>query len=200
MGIIAGLNVLADSPLDRRAIFKLCAQLEGHPDNAAPAAFGGFTVCDPAGAPPIRVYVEPSLHFVLLSPAFEVRTDEARAILPAKVSRLAAVVSAGRACRIAAAFATRRYSLLRGMFADDAFHQPHRAGLVPMLSRVIAAGEEAGALGGFLSGSGSTICCVTLKRPAGVAEAMLRCAGSGRTHSVMADNQGFVIRPAGMTR
>ena len=200
MGIIAGLNTLAGSPLDRQAIFQLCARLEGHPDNAAPAAFGGFTVCDPAGAVPLRVPVEPELHFVLLVPDFEVRTAEARSILPAQVSRLAAVASAGRACRIVAAFATRRYALLRGMFADEAFHQSHRAGLVPMLKSVVGAGEAAGALGGFLSGSGSTICCVTLKLPARVADAMLRVAGRGRTFHVLADNRGFVIRPAKSTR
>src|SRR5471030_216496 len=65
LGIMAGLNALADGPLNRQTIFELCAQLEGHPDNAAPAAFGGFTACDPAGAPPLRVPVEARLHFVL---------------------------------------------------------------------------------------------------------------------------------------
>lgn len=192
LGIIAGLNALTGTPLDRRTIFALCAGLEGHPDNTAPATFGGFTVCDPAGSPPIRVPVAAKLKFVLLVPDFEVRTDEARAILPARVSRVAAVASAGRACRIAAAFATGRYALLRGMFADEAFHQPHRAALVPMLDAVIAAGEKAGALGGFLSGSGSTICCVTLKSARQVAAAMLRASGSGQAIIASADNRGFV--------
>ena len=193
LGIIAGLNRLAGSPLDRREIFDLCARLEGHPDNAAPAAFGGFTACDPGGAPPIRVTVDARLKFVLLVPGFEVRTAEARAILPPRVSRVAAAASAGRACRIAAVFATRRYALLRGMFADEAFHQPHRESLVPMLSRVVAAGEQAGALGGFLSGSGSTICCVTLKSAPRVAAAMLRASGpgSGRILVTTADNRGY---------
>ncbi len=196
LGIIAGLNRLAGSPLDRREIFDLCARLEGHPDNAAPAAFGGFTACDPAGAPPIRVSVDSRLKFVLLVPDFEVRTAEARAILPPRVSRVAAAASAGRACRIAAAFATRRYALLRGMFADDAFHQPHRKSLVPMLARVVAAGEQAGALGGFLSGSGSTFCCVTLKSAPRVAAAMLRAFGPGTARVIVtaADNRGYVAR------
>lgn len=196
MGVIAGLNVLAGGALDRRRIFDVCAKLEGHPDNAAPAAFGGFTACDPAGAPPLRVAVEARLKFVLLVPDFEVRTADARAILPNMVSRVAAAASAGRACRIAAAFATRRYALLRGMFADEAFHQPHRESLVPILSRVIAAGEQAGALGGFLSGSGSTICCVTLTSAPRVAAAMRRAAGPGDSRVIVtsADNRGFVIR------
>jgi homoserine kinase len=195
LGIMAGLNALTGNTLDRQSLFALCAELEGHPDNAAPAAFGGFTASDPAGAPPLRVAVGARLHFVLLVPDFEVRTDGARALLPSTVPRLAAVASAGRACRIAAAFATRRYTFLRGMFADEAFHQPHRTALVPFLPRVIAAAELAGALGGFLSGSGSTICGVTLKSPQRVGAAMLRASGAGQAKLIVtrADNRGFRI-------
>ena len=44
LGILIGLNELAGQPLSRDELFQICAQLEGHPDNAAPAIFGGFTV------------------------------------------------------------------------------------------------------------------------------------------------------------
>src|SRR5215510_3304809 len=44
LGILLALNRLSGDPLDRFAAFRLCAELEGHPDNAAPASFGGFTV------------------------------------------------------------------------------------------------------------------------------------------------------------
>ena len=44
LGILLGLNRLSGDPLDRLSLFRLCAELEGHPDNAAPASFGGFTV------------------------------------------------------------------------------------------------------------------------------------------------------------
>jgi hypothetical protein len=47
LGILHGLNELSGRPLDAFAIFMLCAELEGHPDNAAPAAFGGFAVSKP---------------------------------------------------------------------------------------------------------------------------------------------------------
>jgi homoserine kinase len=195
LGILAGLNELAGGPLKRTRLFELCAELEGHPDNAAPATFGGFTVCDPKGAPPLRVTVDAKLQFVLLVPDFEVRTAGARSILPATIPRLAAVASAGRACRIATAFATRRYSYLRGMFADEAFHQPHRAALVPFLPRVLTAAEKAGALGAFLSGSGSTICAVALNSAGRVGAAMRRAAGVGSAQivSTRADNRGYQI-------
>src|SRR6266446_9809341 len=44
LGVLVALNFLSGNRLDRLSIFQLCAQLEGHPDNAAPAVFGGFTV------------------------------------------------------------------------------------------------------------------------------------------------------------
>src|SRR5213595_3688575 len=44
LGILLALNRLSGDPLHRLAVFRLCAELEGHPDNAAPASFGGFTV------------------------------------------------------------------------------------------------------------------------------------------------------------
>jgi len=188
LGILAGLNELLGRRLARHRLFELCAELEGHPDNAAPATFGGFTACDPQGGLPLRVPVESRLQFILLVPDFEVRTAEARAILPSRVSRLSAVASAARACRISAAFAARRYAFLRGMFADEA--------LVPFLPAVTAAAEQAGALGAFLSGSGSTICAVTLTSPRRVGAAMIRASGrrEARLHVVRADNRGFQIR------
>jgi homoserine kinase len=192
LGVMHGLNELAGRPLDASQIFELCAQLEGHPDNAAPAAFGGFTAARP-GAETLRSEVAPELQFVLLIPDFEVSTPEARRILPDVLPRRDVVMSTANACRITAAFLLKRYDLLRGCFADG-LHQPYREPLVPFLSAAIAAGEKAGALGGFLSGSGSTICCLALDKPEEVAAAMLDTAPPG-AHAVVtqADNQGATI-------
>jgi len=189
LGLLHGLNRLAESPLGPEVLFELCAKLEGHPDNAAPAAFGGFTV---AGGPRLaRFAVADDLQFVLLIPDFEISTPEARKVLPPQLDRLAAVASCTNACRITAAFASGDYELLRGAFVDG-LHQPFREKLIPFLPAVIAAGEKAGALGGFLSGSGSTICCVTKQNADAVAAAMLRAADSGgaRTIVTRADNSG----------
>lgn len=203
LGILHGLNVLSELPLLPHDIFELCSRLEGHPDNAAPAAFGGFTV---AGTPPLddcgstgrvevsRFDVRPELHFVLLIPDFEVATPDARKVLPPQLDRLSAVQSCANACRITAAFASADYRLLRHAFADG-LHQPFREKLIPFLSKVIAAGEGAGALGGFLSGSGSTICCLTLENPEAVASAMLAAAENpgARTVITQADNNGMEL-------
>lgn len=187
-GVLQGLNALAGKPLQRQGIFELTARLEGHPDNAAPANFGGFNVVS-AGETQ-RFSVASRLHFVLLVPDFEIATAEARRILPERLRRLGAVESCGRACAITAAFASENYEKLRGGFADH-LHQPYRKKLIPFFDDVIRAGEEAGALGGFLSGSGSTIVCVTLRARHRIAAAMQRAAGAkAPVHLTTADNRG----------
>lgn len=192
LGILHGLNELAGGPLDRLSIFHLCAKLEGHPDNAAPCSLGGFTVA--RGENFQRFEVSPRLKFVLLIPDLEISTPAARKILPAKISRAGAVQSVSNACTITAAFASRDYEKLRGAFTD-LLHQPFRAKLILFLPRVIAAAEKAGALGAFLSGSGSTICAVTLRNSQRVAAAMRRTARCKSTTVITTvDNRGVQIR------
>ena len=192
LGIVHGLNELSGEPLDRLSIFQLCAELEGHPDNAAPSSFGGFTVA--RGENVQRFQVSSRLKFILLIPDFEIQTWAARKILPEELPHSDAVMSTGNACAITAAFASGDYENLRGAFIDE-FHQPFRARLIPFLPRVVAAAEKAGALGAFLSGSGSAICAVTLRNPKKVAAAMQRAAKT-RSQLIItsADNAGVQIR------
>jgi homoserine kinase len=188
LGVLHGLNELTGRPLARQRIFEICAGLEGHPDNAAPAAFGGFNIVRPHGRQ--RFTVAAGLKFVLLIPDFEVRTSAARALLPKQIDRLGAVASAGNAAAIAAAFATRDYKQLAGSFGDH-LHQPFRKKLVPFFDGVVAAAENAGALGCFLSGSGSTIAAVTLRAAPEIGAAMLSAAGGDpRVLVTTADNRG----------
>jgi homoserine kinase len=194
LGVLLALNALTGNRVDRLSIFHLCAQLEGHPDNAAPAIVGGFTVV--RGQTVQRFNVSALLSFVLLIPDFEITTSRARRILPSQIMRVAAVKNCANACAITAAFASGNYRNLRGAFTDH-LHQPYRLKLIPFLRRVIAAAEKAGALGGFLSGSGSTIAAVTLRSPKKVAAAMLRVAGSASAHTLItrADNRGARVLP-----
>ncbi len=195
LGILHGLNALCGGPLTPDALYRICAELEGHPDNAAPAAFGGFVVARGNGDFQ-RFRISPRLSFVLLIPDFEVRTADAREVLPAEVPLGDAVRNTGNAAAIAAAFASGNYEALPGCFADT-LHQPYRARLVPFLDDVIAAGARAGALGGWLSGSGSTIACATLVDPEAVAAAMKQAAGlpGATTRIALADNRGARVLP-----
>jgi homoserine kinase len=98
---------------------------------------------------------------------------------------------------LTATFATGDFSLLRGLF-DDKLHQPYRRKLVPQLDEVIAAGVAAGALGGWLSGSGSAIMCLTEQKERAVAEAMGAVFARERvrytTQVLHADNDGTRLK------
>ena len=207
LGILLGLNRLSGEPLDRLALFRLCAESEGHPDNAAPAAFGGFTVVQRSGSTSLargkrhacatvqRFEVASRLYFVVLVPELQIETARARRILPSKISRVAAVENCANACAITAAFASRDYEKMRGAFSDN-LHQPFRAKLIQFLPRVIAAAERAGALGAFLSGSGAAIAAVTVQAPEKIAAAMARAAAApARTIIVHSDNRGAQVLP-----
>jgi homoserine kinase len=221
LGVLLGLNHLSGEPLDRSTVFRLCAELEGHPDNAAPASFGGFTITRSDGFPAVmfrrlpkpsllgatvqRFDVASRLYFVLLVPDLEIETARARRILPSKISRVAAIGNCANACALTAAFASRDYEKMRGAFSDN-LHQPFRAKLIHFLPGVIEAAERAGALGAFLSGSGSAIAAITLKAPQKIATAMARSA-SVLAHTIIthADNRGAQVspirrRPSGIER
>src|SRR6266700_1093623 len=103
--------------------------------------------------------------------------------------------SAGSSCLASSTVrsATGDFSLLRGLF-EDRLHQPYRKKLIPMLDDVIAAGVEAGALAGWLSGSGSSIVCITEQKEKAVAEAMANVFAKqqirSEPHVLVADNDG----------
>jgi homoserine kinase len=207
LGILLALNHLSGKPLDRLTAFRLCAELEGHPDNAAPATFGGFTVVQSSASVSLaqgkreacpavyRFNVTPRLYFVLLVPELEIQTAPARRILPSTISRVAAVQNTANACALTAAFASQDYEKMRGSFSDN-LHQPFRAKLIHFLPRVIEAAERVGALGAFLSGSGSAIAAITLEAPQKIATAMARAAAEP-AHTIIthADNRGAQVLP-----
>jgi homoserine kinase len=199
LGIVFALNELNSRPLADTELLEVVTELEHHPDNAAPALFGGFVVSALINDTVRyrRFNVPPSLKFVVCVPDYEVSTEKARALLPKQVPLRDAVENLNRVALITSIFATGDYSLLRGLF-DDKLHQPYRKKLIPMLDDVIAAGVEAGALAGWLSGSGSSIMCLTEQKEKAVAEAMsvvfarqrIRCD----THVLIADNDGTRVK------
>jgi homoserine kinase len=192
LGVLHALNKIARTHLNRHELFTLCAELEGHSDNAAPASFGGFTLA--RGLETQHFDVSSQLRFILLIPNFEIATNRARRLLPSKISRTDAVRNIANASAIATAFATRDYEKLAGCFVDY-LHQPFRKKLVPFLGDTIRSAETAGALGAFLSGSGSAICAITLRSPRKVADAMMWASRQKDAGIIItrADNEGAQI-------
>lgn len=194
LGCVAGLNALAGSPLDRQGLLEVVAALEGHPDNAAPAVFGGFTAAGFVGSEVrcIRVPLSSRIRLVTLIPDFEVSTPEARKRVPQTFSKADTIHILNRASLVTAAFATGRLENLRGCF-DDRIHQPYRAPLIPGMDAILAAGVKAGAIGGWLSGSGSTLMCLALDNTEAVAKAMQRKMPKAAVHILKPDNAGLKV-------
>jgi homoserine kinase len=204
LGMLMGLAELVkdSSPVSREQILNLLIKLEGHPDNAVPSFFGGFAVSAHASENPAdgfsytRVAVKPELSFVTLIPDLKLSTEVARGLLPKEVPFRHAVENAQRTALIAAAFCTGDYALLRGLFVDH-FHQPFRQVLIPGFAPILAAAREAGALGSFLSGAGSTLMALTLSNEEAISTAMLDTARehnlSARVMILKADNEGAQV-------
>lgn len=195
LGVVAALNELTKAKLSREALLDLVAELEGHPDNAAPAVYGGFVAAGRVGKSiqHVKFEVSPKVAFVTLVPNLAIGTDSARELVPHSFNKADAIHGLNRSALITAAFASGDLEKLRGVF-DDRIHQPHREPLIPKLPKVIQAGEKAGAIGGWLSGAGSGIICLTLQKPEAVARAMQRQLPDSEVLILRADNEGFKIK------
>ncbi|MDR0533716.1 MAG: homoserine kinase [Verrucomicrobiales bacterium] len=195
LGLIAALNAHYQSPLSQRELLDLVVALEGHPDNAVPACYGGFAV---SGKHSFNtVSVDPELQFVTVIPDFEVETKEARKVLPSQISLSQAVENIQNSGLIVSAFTAKKYELLKGVFVDH-LHQPYRSKLIPGCEAAISGAEQAGALGAFISGSGSTLMAITLEHSQQVAEAMMQGLKKAGVHQVQslvlqADNTGLQV-------
>ncbi|MGQ9730609.1 MAG: homoserine kinase [Candidatus Zipacnadales bacterium] len=166
-------NELLGRPFHQQDLLAIATEIEGHPDNVAPALLGGLTVCHvrEAGVGCVRVEPVDPPRVVVAIPEYEVSTEMARQVLPKRVSHIEAVRNIGNAAAIVAAFATGRYEVL-GTAMTDWLHQPYRAPLIRGMAETIAAALEAGALGAALSGSGPSIIAFAKGNEESVARAM----------------------------
>jgi homoserine kinase len=156
-GLIAA-NTLLGEPLQRPELLRLATEIEGHPDNAAAALFGGFVVVGQTGEgiEAIRFEAPRDLRAVLFIPERRLETSEMRAVLPERVPLEDAVANLGRVALGVAGLARGRSDILSTLTIDR-LHQPYRAAAFPELPKLIDAARRAGALGAALSGSGSTV-------------------------------------------
>ena len=162
--VIAGIGAaMALSPegFDRTRALELAVKLEGHPDNVAPALLGGLvsSFVDGDVTTSTRMDVADNLRFVAVAPPYEVRTAEARRVLPTEVSRDTAVWQMGRCVAVVRALETGDAELLSAA-CHDKLHEPYRAQLIPDYDALRAAALGAGACAFMISGSGSTVIAV----------------------------------------
>ncbi len=160
--IIAGLGLaralVADGEqhLDDDALFALAAGIEGHPDNVAPALFGGFVICgrDDDGYYAVDSPVAAGIGAVAFIPSDGLSTEAARGLLPDAVPHADAAADAGRAALLVRALGGATDQLWRG--TADYLHQEYRRAAMPESLDLIDELRR-DRVGAFVSGAGPTV-------------------------------------------
>jgi homoserine kinase len=201
-GVIAGLDALHGTGLDRQRLVGLVSAIEGHPDNAGASILGGFCVSrtDPSTGAYVdsqRFAVPSHVAFVVASPPVEFATKESRGALPPMLPFFDAVKSINGAAYLVAAFASGDFARLSHV-AGDFVHEPYRLPQIPGGSAAIGAGVAAGAWTGWLSGSGSSVLCVCERAKAdmvlkAMTSAFARASMPSEARILSADNDGLVV-------
>lgn len=176
--IVAGLfatNAFIGNKLSIQDIFELATDIEGHPDNVAPALFGGITVSTKTAYKLEYVSFMPTfpLKLVVAIPDFYLPTKKARAALKQEIPLKDAIFNIGHATMIIAAICQGKIEALKGAF-EDKLHQPYRANLIPGMYDVFNAANEHGALGTTISGAGPTLIAYTIENADAIGQSMVQ--------------------------
>jgi homoserine kinase len=167
--IVSGLfaaMLLDGREIDREELLRLAVEVEGHPDNVAPAVYGGFVVSGVYGHEPdkrvhtVRLLVPPDLSCIVAIPSFMLSTGLARRVLPGQVSMPEAVSNVRNAALLVASLATGSLDKWEQVLPDvigDRLHQPYRLPLIKGGEQAMEAARGAGAIAAAISGSGPSI-------------------------------------------
>ena len=154
-------NVLRGNRLSTQGLMNITNAMEGHPDNLAPAFFGGLTASMVDNGLPITVSfpLHPDWEILALIPDFELHTHFARSVLPTQIPRADAVYNLSHGAMVLKALELGDEKLLRNAM-QDALHQPYRKKLIPDYDAIEGLVRTSGAAF-CLSGAGPTLLCIT---------------------------------------
>ena len=159
-----GANVLRGNKLSTQGLLNITNAMEGHPDNLAPAFYGGLTASMVDNGLPVSVSfpLHPDWELIALVPDFDLPTPLARSVLPEQVSRADAIYNIAHGALVLKALELGDKKLLRNAM-QDRLHQNYRKKLIPDYEKIEALVRTTGA-GFCLSGAGPTLLCITRHR------------------------------------
>lgn len=187
--LVAGGSLL----LDDDAVYTLAATMEGHPDNVAPALFGGFTIACPDGERFLAagVSVDPRVQVVVYVPTQPLETSVARGLLPESVPHAEAARNAGRAALLVAALSRQPELLFPA--TEDLLHQRYREPAMPDTLALVRS-LRAERVPAVVSGAGPTVLAFA---DASTVEPLLARAPQGwEAISLAVDRAGAVVQHA----
>jgi len=156
-GIMAARELLPEPhQISRQRVLELSTEFEGHPDNAAPAIFGGATASWLEEGVPgvVKIPVSDEIKPILLVPNRKLATSKARAVLPKSVPHQDAVFNLGRVALLTQALATKPELLLTA--TADRLHQPYRSAVMPESAELVKVLRQNG-IPAVISGAGPTV-------------------------------------------
>lgn len=158
VGGAASAFVLNDMPIDKDTVFAIAREMEGHPDNAAPAVYGGL--CASMEETTVQLPLSDNFHYTVYIPPFEVSTEEARRILPDSYPRNIAVKNTAHAILLVQALGSGNTELLEKA-GIDSIHEPYRKTLIHGFDTMkeLVTNDVRGIF--LISGSGSTCLSIT---------------------------------------
>ncbi|QZY30182.1 homoserine kinase [Nocardioides coralli] len=184
--LVAGGSLL----LDDDAVFRLAARLEGHPDNVAPAWYGGFVVCGREDGEfyAVPTAVDPRITTVVFVPPTAVSTAQARGLLPAAVPHADAAADAGRTALLVVALSGAPEHLL--LATRDYLHQDYRRPAMPQSLALVDALRARG-IPAVVSGAGPSV--LAFCDGAGVEELVARAPAGWRAERRTPEHRGAVV-------
>ena len=158
---VFGANELLGRPFSKDELLDMAAEIEGHPDNVSPAILGGFTAnaMENGHVCYVKAPIGEELVFAAFVPPFELKTADARAVLPKEVTVKDSVYNLSRSAVMTASLLSGKYENLRTA-CDDKLHQPYRLSLIPGADKIMEKAYENGAVASYISGAGSTIAAI----------------------------------------
>ena len=198
VGGLMAANKLLGSPADETALLSIATEVEGHPDNVAPAILGGFVLASQENDGSIvykKLEWPQEWDITVCIPDFELSTNIARSVLPEAVPMKDAVYNAKHLAMLIAAVQTKDEKLMK-IALHDKLHQPYREKLVPGMQEIMEAFKhEDGVLGCVLSGAGPSMLVISHKYDLDKIKAKVREIWEGQ--SIKTDIRTLKIEPNG---
>lgn len=196
--IIVGIelaNQLCELQLTEDEKLKHAVDIEGHPDNVAAALLGGFVVTVQMGEEASYKKL-PSIDtdIVIYIPSFELRTEDARKVLPQNLQMKDAATASGVSNLMISALLTGDYELAGKMMESDMFHETYRAKLIPSYYDIKTQARKLGAFGTVISGAGPTmISFVPNGKGKAIAAEMQQAFPDYEVDALRLDEQGLTV-------
>lgn len=198
VGGLVGANAILGNRFSKDEIFQMAAEMEGHPDNVAPAVLGGMVVAimEDGKVYYDKVRVQDNIKFVPIIPDFRLSTKDAREVLPKEISMKDGVYNVGRAALMVTALANGNNELLK-FSCKDSFHEIYRSKLIKGFDDVKNEAYRLGALASYLSGAGPTIMAIISKGQVGfsnkIKEFLEAKSLNWAIHELSIDNEGAIL-------